>query len=36
MALQFDQLLYGQLVLIVVFIAALKVRSMRRIETAKV
>jgi branched-subunit amino acid ABC-type transport system permease component len=36
MALQFDQLLYGQLVLIVLLVAALKVRAMRRIETAKV
>jgi branched-chain amino acid transport system permease protein len=36
MALQFDQVLYAQVVLIVAFIAILKVRSLRATETAKV
>lgn len=36
MALQFDQVLYGQLVLIVTFIVILKVRGSRLTETAKV
>ncbi|MGZ8515373.1 MAG: branched-chain amino acid ABC transporter permease [Candidatus Limnocylindrales bacterium] len=36
MALQFDQVLYAQLVLIVAFIVVLKVRGTRRAETAKV
>jgi hypothetical protein len=36
MSLGFDQVLYAQLVLIVVFVAVLKVRSMRLTETAKV
>jgi branched-subunit amino acid ABC-type transport system permease component len=36
MALQFDQVLYGQLVLIVTFVAILKVRGSRLTETAKV
>jgi branched-subunit amino acid ABC-type transport system permease component len=36
MALQFDQTLYAQLVLIVAFIAILKVRRMRLAETGKV
>jgi branched-chain amino acid transport system permease protein len=36
MALQFDQVLYAQLVLIVIFIAILKVRGARLTETAKV
>ena len=36
MALQFDQVLYAQLVLIVAFVAVLKVRGTRLTETAKV
>jgi branched-subunit amino acid ABC-type transport system permease component len=36
MALQFDQVLYGQFVLIVAFIVILKVRRMRLAETGKV
>jgi branched-chain amino acid transport system permease protein len=36
MALQFDQVLYAQLVLIVAFVVVLKVRGARRTETAKV
>lgn len=36
MALQFDQILYAQLVLIVAFIAVLKVRSLRLTDMAKV
>ena len=36
MSLEFSQILYGQLVLIVVFVAALKIRAVRRVETAKV
>ena len=36
MALQFDQALYAQLVLIVAFVAVLKVRGMRLSDTAKV
>jgi len=36
MALQFDQVLYAQLVLIIVFIAILKLRGARLTETAKV
>lgn len=36
MALQFDQALYAQLVLIVAFVVVLKVRSTRLTETAKV
>jgi len=36
MALQFDQVLYAQLVLIVAFVVVLKVRGTRRTETAKV
>jgi len=36
MALQFDQILYAQLVLIVAFVIILKVRGMRLTETAKV
>lgn len=36
MALQFDQVLYAQLVLIVAFVIALKIRGGRRLETAKV
>jgi branched-chain amino acid transport system permease protein len=36
MALQFDQVLYAQLVLIVVFVVVLKVRGRRQAETAKV
>jgi branched-chain amino acid transport system permease protein len=36
MALQFDQVLYAQLVLIIAFIAVLKVRGTRLTETAKV
>jgi branched-subunit amino acid ABC-type transport system permease component len=36
MALQFDQVLYAQLVLIVAFVAILKVRGMRLAEMAKV
>lgn len=36
MALQFDQVLYAQLVLIVAFIVVLKLRGTRRTETAKV
>ncbi|HYO18763.1 MAG TPA: hypothetical protein VES02_08885, partial [Dermatophilaceae bacterium] len=36
MALQFDQVLYAQLVLIIAFIVVLKVRGTRRIETSKV
>ncbi len=36
MALQFDQALYAQLVLIVAFVAVLKVRGTRLTETAKV
>ena len=36
MALQFDQALYAQLVLIVAFVVVLKVRGARLTETAKV
>lgn len=36
MALQFDQVLYAQLILIVAFVAVLKVRGTRLTETAKV
>ena len=36
MSLQFDQILYAQLVLIVAFVIILKVRGMRLTETAKV
>lgn len=36
MALQFDQVLYAQLVLIVAFVIVLKIRGSRRLETAKV
>ena len=36
MALQFDQVLYAQLVLIVIFVVILKVRGSRLTETAKV
>jgi branched-chain amino acid transport system permease protein len=36
MALQFDQVLYAQVVLIVAFVAVIKVRSMRRTELTKV
>jgi branched-subunit amino acid ABC-type transport system permease component len=36
MALEFDQVLYAQLLLIVAFVVVLKVRSMRLAETAKV
>jgi branched-subunit amino acid ABC-type transport system permease component len=36
MALQFDQILYAQLVLIVAFVVILKVRRMRQAETGKV
>jgi branched-chain amino acid transport system permease protein len=36
MALQFDQVLYAQLVLIVAFVIVIKVRGTRRAETAKV
>ena len=36
MALQFDQVLYAQVVLIVAFVVVLKVRGTRRTETAKV
>ena len=36
MALQFDQVLYAQLVLIVAFVVVLKVRGTRRTEMAKV
>jgi branched-chain amino acid transport system permease protein len=36
MALQFDQVLYAQLILIVAFVVVLKVRGTRRPETAKV
>jgi hypothetical protein len=36
MALQFDQVLYAQLVLIVAFVVILKARGSRLTETAKV